>query len=80
MASPTETPSWEKRGMCGCKGCAVAYQRGREDAAKPLRELHIPCSHPIDGVPCCDCLEPICVRCEQSYPCDTIRVLDGEQK
>lgn len=45
MASPTETPSWNNRGKCGCKGCAVAraegYKMGREDAVKAMSQhLH----------------------------------------
>ena len=32
MASPTETPSWERKSRCGCKGCAVARKEGEMDA------------------------------------------------
>lgn len=51
MASPTETPSWNNRGKCGCKGCAVAraegYKMGRKDAALAVNNDEAPS--------CCGC-------------------------
>ena len=39
MASPIETPTWEKKVECGCKGCAVARSGERKKIANEMREL-----------------------------------------
>lgn len=31
MASPIETPSWERAKRCGCKGCGLAREEGKHD-------------------------------------------------
>jgi flagellar biosynthesis chaperone FliJ len=54
MASPTETPSWERESRCGCKGCAVARKEGEMDAgfkieqAKQLQEFVQNLSQEVD--------------------------------
>ena len=67
MASPIESPTWEREVLCGCKGCAVA-RKPLQDAIERVRELH----RNIDGY-CSGCDTPT------EYPCETIEALDGEK-
>lgn len=30
MASPVETPTWDRKIPCGCKGCSVSVKHDRE--------------------------------------------------
>ena len=42
------------------------------EAIQRVRELHIP-------KPCWCCEDVLCANCNETYPCSTIKALDGEQ-
>jgi hypothetical protein len=81
MASPDQSPSWDREERCGCKGCGRARKEGAEDLAQRVRKLHF------------DNGFGNCITCHISwengfsvsvfpveYPCPTIQALDGEKK
>lgn len=80
MASPIESPTWERKVLCGCKGCAVA-RKPLQEAIERVRELH----KPNDYNECAHCLamteegghDNLCLP-TVAYPCPTIKALDGE--
>jgi len=64
-----------------CHVSRLAYRRGREDANATLariRDLHAEVVRETDTVE--GYLTKICGYCDDSYPCDTIRALNGERK
>ena len=62
---------------CPCRGCTVSYEKGMQDsiaAIQRVRNLHKPIAdiYSITGFDC--------RQCGGTYPCTTIRALDGEQE
>lgn len=52
-----------------CHAFNVAYQRGKTETEKRVREVHFPL--PLQSQDC--------AGCDAYYPCPTIKALDGEQ-
>lgn len=82
MASPIESPTWEREVLCGCKGCAVA-RKPLQDAIQRIRDLHYE-DTTGNCATCCTAGERYGDGYFQvSFPCDTyllcVKALDGEQ-
>ena len=58
-----------------CHAFNVAYQRGKTETEKRVRELHKPWHYKSGEI------SDICSHChDELYPCPTIKALDGEQE
>jgi hypothetical protein len=72
-----------KSDYCSCNRCTVARKQGKQEIIRRVKELHYAVNDAGCGDPeCCSPLdsEDFCVICGgYDYPCETIKILDGEQ-
>lgn len=77
MASPTQSPSWERENPCPCRGCTVSRQQEAQTIFRMISVLHEKVVGPYDDYICNHCSILVGEEfVDAPYPCPTIRLFD----